>query len=88
MQTLESGVGDVGVRSIRQTIGSTASVGSFTRRGGFSVTQHNRHLHARADSRMMPHAGLAAAAPRVETTRAPRGGGARHASALVRARHF
>jgi hypothetical protein len=27
VQTLESGVGDVDVRSIRQTIGSTASVG-------------------------------------------------------------
>ena len=78
MQTLESGVGDVDVRSIRQTIGSTASVGFHpTRRAGLLsnsdiLRQHDRHHSSRVA--MMPHAGLAAAAPRVATTRAPRGG--------------
>ena len=66
MQTLESGVGDVDVRSIRQTIGSTASVGFHpTRRAGLLsnsdiLRQHETSLEpSRDDAACRPRRGRA-----------------------------
>jgi len=57
VQTLESGVGDVDVRSIRQTIGSTASVGFHpTRRAGFSGNSDNTRHHSSRVAMMPRHA--------------------------------
>ena len=91
MQTLESGVGDVDVRSIRQTIGSTASVGFHPTRWilTFSVTQTHAQRNTRPslepsrdDAACRPRRGRAT---RRDDPGAAGGGGAKRERARARA---